>query len=112
MQPIVEMDLSGQGLQDLELLANKYLSKLKSLVTLNLSDNQISKIPKNIGECVPNVQFLNINNNRISPDKILSVIDSLSFIRGLEALMINLNQEEQVDYILKKMPRLLYLNGL
>lgn len=30
----------------------------------------------------------------------------------LKNLYINLSQEEQVDYILKKMPNLAYLNGL
>ena len=36
----------------------------------------------------------------------------MASLPSLKSLFINLNKEEQVDYILRKMPRLEYLNGL
>lgn len=40
------------------------------------------------------------------------VVDSLSSLPRLGSLSINLNEEEQVDYIMKKLPALEFLNGL
>lgn len=39
-------------------------------------------------------------------------IDSLMSLPRLKALNINLNEEEQVDYIMKQLPDLEYLNDL
>lgn len=39
-------------------------------------------------------------------------IDHLSTLPKLISLNINLNEEEQVDYIMKKLPELQELNGL
>ena len=39
-------------------------------------------------------------------------VDAFSHLQNLQSLYINLNQEQQVDYILRKIPHLLYLNGL
>ena len=54
--------------------------------------------------------MLNLNNNKL--EDLFQAIDALSTIPCLKALYINLNKEEQVDYILKKMPQLENLNGL
>lgn len=40
------------------------------------------------------------------------IIDSLSTLPKLKSLHINLSQEEQVDYIIKHLTQLEYLNGL
>ena len=40
------------------------------------------------------------------------VVDTLENLRHLESLYINLVNEEEVDYVLRKLARLKYLNGL
>lgn len=53
---------------------------------------------------------MNLNNNML--EDIFETIDVISEMPLLKSLYINLNKEEQVDYILKKMPILEQLNGL
>ncbi len=64
-----------------------------------------------------NLEWLNINQNRIiciKTDVIDKLIknDTLKNNDRLESLFINLSREEEVEYILKKLPKLKYLNGL
>lgn len=40
------------------------------------------------------------------------MVQSLNSIPNLRSLYINLTIEEQVDYIMRSLPNLLYLNGL
>lgn len=56
------------------------------------------------------METLNLNNNRI--DNVCQAVDTLEYLPNLKSLFINLNKEEQVDYILKKLPLLEYLNGV
>ena len=66
-----------------------------------------------------------MNNNQIAQDQtaFAEVVDALALIGqptnqnqqssgGLKALFINLTREEQVDFILRKLPKLEFLNGL
>ena len=64
-----------------------------------------------------NLEWLNINQNRIiciKTDVIDKLIknDTLKNNDRLESLFINLSREEEVEYILKKLPKLKYINGL
>jgi len=52
------------------------------------------------------LQEIRLNKNDIKEKNIFGVIDSLTSIPHLESLHINLSQEEQVDYIIKKLPSL------
>ena len=54
--------------------------------------------------------MLNLNNNRITD--VYKVIDCLVQFRSLKSLYINLVSEDEVDYVLKKLKNLSYLNGL
>ncbi|CDW90802.1 UNKNOWN [Stylonychia lemnae] len=110
-QPTDTLNLGSQQIEDLEYLVTKYISKLKMPVqSLNLSDNKIQYIPDNIGEYLTELEILNVNNNCIKD--VFEAIDSIGSLSKLRSLFINLNKEEQVDYILKKVPQLEYLNGL
>ncbi len=60
--------------------------------------------------CLKNIQELNLNGNPI--DDIISAVDSLNTMPSLKALQINLHEEEQVDYLLRTLVDLQYLNGL
>jgi Leucine-rich repeat (LRR) protein len=41
---LTDLDLHGQEINDLDDICEQYLSKLPNLVSLNLSDNHITKI--------------------------------------------------------------------
>ena len=51
-----------------------------------------------------------MNGNPI--DDIEAAVDSLQTMPNLKVLYINLHEEEQVDYLLRSLASLEYLNGL
>ena len=104
------LDLPAQQITDLTLFAQQYSDQLPYLTTLNLSDNKITEVPLEMTEQLALLEVLNLNNNKI--DNVFEAIDAIAVIPTLKSLFINLNKEEQVDYILKKLPTLDYLNGL
>jgi hypothetical protein len=57
-----------------------------------------------------NIVELNLNGNPI--DDIEAAVDSLQTMPNLKFLHINLHEEEQVDYLLRTLLNLEYLNGL
>ena len=57
-----------------------------------------------------NIIEFNLNGNPI--DDIESAVDSLQTMTNLKVLHINLHEEEQVDYLLRSLISLEYLNGL
>ena len=83
---------------------------MKNLKILNLSENKIKLLPSDMKDCLTLLETINLNNNRL--EDVFNAIDVLSELPNLRSLFINLNKEEQVDYILKKMPHLEHLNGL
>lgn len=85
------------------------LSQFERLKILDLSNNGIDEFPRNLSS-LATVESLNINGNLLK-DTYLT-IDCLSTLPSLLSLNINLNEEEQVDYIMKKLPELQYLNDL
>jgi hypothetical protein len=56
------------------------------------------------------VTEFNLNGNPI--DDIEGAVDSLSTMQQLKVLHINLHEEEQVDYLLRTLITLEFLNGL
>jgi hypothetical protein len=79
------------------------------LKKLDLSENSLSFLPDNMS-CLSKLEELNINGNVFSDT--LWTIDWVATLPRLKALFINLNEEDQVDYIMKQLPDLEYLNGL
>jgi hypothetical protein len=59
---------------------------------------------------MPFLESLNLNNNKIM--NVYQTVDRLAGLESFQTLFINLVTEEEVDYVLKKLPRLAFLNGL
>ena len=117
------LDLSGQSIHDLSSLIDLVFAKMPSLKDLNLSNNNISSMPEELcRNHLPFLEKINLNGNLIPQEDDLfeQVVDSLSLIGanhpqqngGLKELFINLTREDQVDFILRKLPKLVMLNGL
>lgn len=116
------VDFSNQAIDDLEPLIDVVFAKMPNLRELNLSNNLISNIPSQLWQFLPNLESINLNNNQIpqEEDQFAEVVNELSKIgsqntndeAGLKSLFINLTREQQVDFILRKLPRLEFLNGL
>jgi len=85
------------------------LSQFKHLKSLDLSNNGLELLPNDLS-CLSSLEFLNINGNMLK--ETYDTIDHLSTLPQLISLNINLNEEEQVDYIMKKLPDLQELNDL
>lgn len=80
------------------------------VTTLNLQSNNLRELPECLPLVLPNLQLINLNNNPL--EEVLAVADVLAGCTQLKSLFIALSVEEEVDYVLKKLPRLEYLNGL
>jgi Leucine-rich repeat (LRR) protein len=70
----------------------------------------LTQLPQELSLYFPHLESINLNNNRL--EDIYGTVDILSPIQTLFSLYINLVTEEEVDYVLKKLPNLQYLNGL
>lgn len=81
-----------------------------AVTTLNLQSNNLRELPECLPLVLPNLQLINLNNNPL--EEVLAVADVLAGCTQLRSLFIALSVEEEVDYVLKKLPRLEYLNGL
>ena len=126
------LDLSGQYIDDLEPLIKLVFNKMPNLRELNLSNNMIGSLPVELcRNYLPMLESINLNGNQIAQDEepFSSVVEALSLIGqnnvtgldgsslsqgvgGLKVLFISLTREDQVDFILRKLPRLEFLNGL
>ena len=80
------------------------------VTTLNLKFNNLRELPESLPLVLPNLQLINLDNNPL--EEVLAVADILSGCPQLKSLFIALSVEDEVDYLLKKLPRLEYLNGL
>ena len=110
------LDLSSQNIEHLEPLISLVFSKTPNLVELDLSDNLIQSVPDSLGQHLTQLETINLNGNPIPQDdeSFMGVVDSLSLIGppGLKVVYISLTREDQVDFILRKLPKLEMLNGL
>ena len=85
------------------------LSQFIQLKKLNLSQNLLTELTNNMS-CLTKLEELNLNGNMFS--NTYKTIDTIVTIPKLRLLNINLNEEDQVDYIMKVLPDLEFLNGL
>ena len=105
---ISEISLSRREIDDLaELLP--VLSQFRNLKKLDLSENLLRQLPLNMS-WLAKLETLNLNGNQFS--NTYHAVDCLSSLPRLLSLNINLSEEEQVDYIMKNLPNLQFLNGL
>ena len=80
------------------------------VTTLNLNSNNLRDLPETLPHVLPNLEVINLNNNPL--EDVVAVADVLAGCPQLKSLFIALSVEDEVDYVLKKLPRLEYLNGL
>ena len=71
--------------------------------------NQLVRIPSSISN-LAGLQLLNLNKNKF--EDVYAVIDQVAQLPRLNSLFINLSEEDQVDYIMRSLPNLEFLNGL
>ena len=104
-----DLNLQGQNLTSLDdLFTEEDAHLFKEVTSLNLEFNNITTIPETMPTVLP--QILNLNNNPLAD--LQAVADVLAGFGQLKSLFISLTVEEEVDYLLKKLPSLEYLNGL
>ena len=69
-------------------------------------------VPPNIATFLPQIESLNINGNELEDQNFEEAVVTLNSLKNLRSLFINLQEEEQVDFIMRTMPKLEFLNGL
>ena len=79
------------------------LSQFMHLKKLDLSENSLDFLPDNMS-CLSKLEELNINGNMFTDT--LRTIDCVATLPRLRALFINLNEEDQVDYIMNQVGRI------
>lgn len=104
-----EIDFSNKGLAHLDQNSVTILGKFSELRRLNLSDNEIQKLPSDL-TCLTQVQELNLSGNPLV--NLQSAVEALAGMSALESLQVNLHLEEEVDFLLRTLPNLKVLNGL
>jgi len=105
-----EIVLEDQGISFIDTNSMEIMSRLKNLRSINLADNNISKLPANMS-MLRNLSEINLNGNPL--EDIQMATDSLQTIgNNLRTVHINLYEEDQVDYMLRSLEWLEVLNGL
>jgi len=83
------------------------------LSKLNFEANDIEALPNDL-QNLTNLFELNVKAkiwvNKLSD--IFRAVDVLTKLPNLKSLHVDLDQEEQVDYVIKGLPELEFLNGL
>ena len=106
-----DLNLSGQSLNTLsDLFTEEDAHLFADVTTLNLKSNNLRDLPDTLPLVLPNLEVIDLNNNPL--EDVIAVADILAGCPQLKSLFIALSVEEEVDYVLKKLPRLEYLNGL
>ena len=86
----------------------KYVSALPHL-QLSLAENRIKSLPNDLS-MLRSIESINLNNNLIKD--VMGTAVALKSLPRLKALNINLNSEEEVDFLIRTLPNLEFLNGL
>ena len=100
------ISLEYQNLEDISDLLPLFL-QFSRLENLNLSNNNISKLPDDLS-ALNSLKSLDISNNELSVE---DVVDALQTLPGLQVLYISLESQAEAELIQAKLPNLLYLNG-
>lgn len=102
------MCLTNRGIKSIEELEEQ-LKKFTGIVEIDLSLNPIPALPYDLSEIFPKVESLNID--KITFNDLQRAIDSLCTMPNLKSLVIQLEDIEQVDGLIRKLPQLENLNG-
>jgi len=84
------------------------MKEILKIVSLDLSTNNLTKIPDNLSH-LTNLEKLDLINNPFEDYE--SIGRALSTLPKLVELKIDLNTQENAFLILSQLPKLLFLNG-
>ena len=101
------VNLSSKNITDSQNIFSSFIEP-KKIVSLDLSNNKITKLPGDLS-CLTNLKYLSLLNNPL--DDYQSIGKSLSTLPKLEELKLDLTTQEHAYLILSQLPNLLYLNG-
>lgn len=83
-----------------------FISQFTNLKELNLEDNYISSLPKDLSQIFRRLENLNLNGNNLEQDEFVNVVEALQTMPKLSSLYLNLHEEEQVDLVMRTLVNL------
>ena len=101
------VNLSSKNITDSQNIFSSFIEPSK-IVSLNLSNNKITKLPEDLS-FLTNLKYLSLLNNPLENYELIG--RSLSTIPKLTELKLDLTTQEHAYLILSQLPNLLFLNG-
>ena len=101
------VNLSSKNITDSQNIFTSFIEPSK-IVSLNLSNNKITKLPENLS-FLTNLKYLSLLNNPLENYELIG--RSLSTLPKLSELKLDLTTQEHAYLILSQLPNLLFLNG-
>ena len=101
------VNLSSKNITDSQNIFASFIEPSK-IVSLNLSNNKITKLPENLS-FLTNLKYLSLLNNPLENYELIG--RSLSTLPKLSELKLDLTTQEHAYLILSQLPNLLFLNG-
>ena len=101
------VNLSSKNITDSENIFSSFIEPSK-IVSLDLSNNKITKLPSNLSN-LTSLKYLSLLNNPLEDYQ--SIGKSLSTLPKLSELKLDLTTQENAYLILSQLPNLLFLNG-
>ena len=106
---VEELEFQDRGIDRLDAHSVEILSRFSELRKISLQDNEIRRLPADLSQ-LAQIREINLSGNPL--ENLQKAVESLSTMPQLESLQINLHLEEEVDFLLRSLPRLQILNGL
>ena len=101
------VNLSSKNITDSQNIFSSFIEPSK-IVSLNLSNNKITKLPEDLS-FLTNLKYLSLLNNPLENYELIG--RSLSTMPKLTELKLDLTTQEHAYLILSQLPNLLFLNG-
>lgn len=102
-----EVDMHSRNVTDISPIL-KVVSSNRAVKRVNLSDNYITELPQDLS-MLEEVYEFNLIDNELNPFE--SAVQALSTMPKLKSLHLNLHEESQVDFVIRTLPNLEFLNG-
>lgn len=106
---VEELEFQDRGIDRLDAHSVEILSRFSELKKISLQDNDIRRLPADMSQ-LTQIRDINLSGNPI--ENLQKAVESLATMPNLDSLQINLHLEEEVDFLLRSLPRLQILNGL
>lgn len=102
-----EVDMHSRNVTDISPIL-KVVSSNRAVKRVNLSDNYITELPPDLS-MLEEVYEFNLIDNELNPFD--QAVQALSTMPKLKSLHLNLHEESQVDFVIRTLPNLEFLNG-